>query len=333
MLPPIVRKYGKSVARLLPPIDRVFAERDRLREETGRLRAERDHLNHVAHEGLANQDAPQFMPPGHFYSPIASLNEIRRDEARIFDRGAEIPAIALDEPGQLALLEELKPYYREMRFPRQRSAAFRYWYENPAYSYSDGILLHCMIRHARPKRIIEVGSGYSSAMTLDTNQLHFGDSIRCTFIEPYPELLHSLLRPGDRERIELLPMRVQEVPLARFAELEKGDILFIDSTHVAKAGSDVPYLYFQVLPRLKPGVLVHIHDIFNGFEYPEPWVFEGRNWNEIYLLRAFLMFNRSFAVLLFNTFLEQRHRSWFASEMPLCLNNEGGSIWLRREEG
>jgi predicted O-methyltransferase YrrM len=190
-----------------------------------------------------------------------------------------------------------------------------------------------MIRHSKPKRIIEVGSGYSSAMTLDTNELHFGNSIRCTFIEPYPELLQSLLRPGDRERIEVLPVRVQEVPLERFAELESGDILFIDSTHVAKAGSDVPYLYFQVLPRLKPGVLVHIHDIFSGFEYPQPWVFEGRNWNEIYILRAFLMFNRAFRVLLFNTFLEQSHRDWFAAEMPLCLRNEGGNIWLRREDG
>ncbi len=243
-----------------------------------------------------------------------------------------MPGIALDEPMQLALLEDLKVFYDEMRFPRERSGAFRYWYENPAYSYSDAIFLHCMIRHARPKRIIEVGSGYSSAMTLDTSELHFGGSIRCTFIEPYPELLYGLLRPGDRERIEVLPVRVQDVPLARFAELERGDILFIDSTHVAKAGSDVPYLYFQVLPRLKSGVLVHIHDIFTGFEYPEPWVFEGRNWNEIYVLRAFLMFNRSFRILLFNTFLEQRHRAWFSAKMPLCLQNEGGSIWLRRED-
>src|ERR1700737_4986536 len=129
MLPPIVRKYGKSVARLLPQIDRVFEERDRLRDELARLRAERDQLNPlVHHDGIANQVAPQFMPPGHFYSPIAAIAEVRRDEARIFDRRVEAPAVALDEPGQLALLEQLKPYYREMRFPQQRKADFRYWY-------------------------------------------------------------------------------------------------------------------------------------------------------------------------------------------------------------
>lgn len=325
MLPRIVRKCGKSIARLVPQIDRAFAERDRLREE-------RDRLNHlVHHHGLLAIDAPQFMPPGHFYSPIAAVADVRRDEARIFDRTSDPEAIDLDEHGQLALLEKLLPHYQAMPFPEDRDPDFRYWFANPAYSYSDGTFLHCMIRESKPKRIIEVGSGYSSAMTLDTNERFFENSIRCTFIEPYPELLRSLLKRGDDHHIEIMPLRVQDVPLARFEELEAGDILFIDSTHVAKAGSDVPYLYFHVLPRLKRGVLVHIHDIFVGFEYPQPWVFEGRNWNEIYILRAFLMFNRAFRVLLFNTHLEQRHRAWFERKMPLCLKNEGGSIWLRRE--
>jgi len=313
---------------MVPQIDRVFAERDRLRDELAQVRAERDRLNHLVH--MESPDAPQFMPPGHFYSPVAALSDVRRDEGRIFARPRQIVGIELDEPGQLALLEELKVYYRELRFPEQRTAGFRYWYENPAYSYSDAILLHCMIRHARPRRIIEVGSGYSSAMTLDTNELHFGNSIACTFIEPYPELLQSLLGLEDRQRVEIIGRRVQEVPLERLTALESGDILFIDSTHVAKAGSDVPYLYFEVLPRLKPGVFVHVHDIFSGFEYPHPWVYEGRNWNEIYVLRAFLAFNEKFRIRIFNTFLEQFHEEWFAREMPLCLRNRGGSIWLQR---
>jgi predicted O-methyltransferase YrrM len=327
MLPPLVRKYVKSLARLVPEIDRVLTERDRLRDEVARLEAIR------AARDDADADAPQFVPPGHFYSPVARLAEVRRDAARIFARPRTFAGIDLDEPGQLALLEELAPLYRDMPFPEQRTAEFRYFYENPAYSYSDAVFLHCMIRHEKPKRIIEVGSGYSSAMMLDTNELYCAKSIQCTFIEPYPELLHSLLRADDRQRVEILPIRVQDVALARFEALEAGDILFIDSTHVARPGGDVNYLYFEVLPRLKPGVLVHVHDVFAAFEYPEVWVHEGRNWNEVYLLRAFLVFNGAFRVRLFNTFLERFHRDWFERQMPLCLKNEGGSIWLQRRDG
>ena len=115
-----------------------------------------------------------------------------------------------------------------------------------------------------------------------------------------------------------------------FATLEENDILFIDSTHVAKIGSDVNYLFFEVLPRLRAGVYVHVHDIFHPFEYPRAWIYEGRAWTEAYMLRAFLTFNTAFEIVLFNTFLERFHRERFAHKMPLCLRNEGGSIWLRR---
>jgi hypothetical protein len=331
MLPAIVRKLGKSAARLVPHIDRAFAERDRLRQELGELRAERDRLNHIVyHAEQLNKAAPQWVPAGHFYSAIPLLSEIHRDDARIFRDLREVSAIDLDEPGQLTLLEELKGHYKEMDFPEHRQPHRRYWFENPAYSYSDAIFLHCMIRQAKPKRLIEVGSGYSSAMTLDTNELHFGDRIQCTFIEPYPELLLSLIRPADRERVEIVPTRVQDVPVERFEALEAGDILFIDSTHVARAGGDVNYLYFEVLPAIRPGVLVHIHDIFIGFQYPRPWIEEGRSWSEAYVLRAFLMYNERFRIRAFNSFIQHFHEDWFTREMPLCLRNRGGSIWLQR---
>ena len=178
--------------------------------------------------------------------------------------------------------------------------------------------------------MIEVGSGYSSCVTLDTNALHFQNQIARTFIEPYPDLLHSLLQPGDRARIEIIDRGLQDVALSRFHALEANDILFIDSTHVAKTGSDVNYIFAEILPTLRPGVYIHFHDIFYPFEYPKAWVFEGRAWTEAYLLRAFLTCNREFEIVLFNTFLERFHRPYFLQHMPLCLLNEGGSIWLRR---
>ena len=272
-----------------------------------------------------------FVPPGHFYSPLPSIEDIRRNEARLFaPPPRELPGIALNEAGQLALLAEFQSYYDAQPFTPERSPGLRYFFENPAYSYSDAIFLHCMIRHVRPRRIIEVGSGYSSCVTLDTNERHFDNSIACTFIEPYPELLRSLVRPDDLPRIEILERGLQDVELSRFRALEANDILFIDSTHVAKIGSDVNYIFAQILPALQPGVYVHFHDIFYPFEYPKAWVLEGRGWTEDYMLRAFLTYNVSFEIKLFNTFLERFHREWFALHMPVCLRNEGGSIWLRR---
>jgi len=95
-------------------------------------------------------------------------------------------------------------------------------------------------------------------------------------------------------------------------------------------GSDVNYIFFEILPLLRPGVFIHFHDVFWPFEYPESWIEEGRQWHEVYLLRAFLEFNRDFEIVVFNTFLETFHSDWFEKYMPLCLKNRGGSIWLRR---
>jgi predicted O-methyltransferase YrrM len=272
-----------------------------------------------------------FVPPGHFYSPIPALDEVRRDEQRIFPPvPRELPGIALNEDRQLAMLDELQRYYDSQPFKAEKSGNLRYFFENPSYLYSDAIFLHCMIRHARPRRIIEVGSGYSSCVTLDTNEVFFDNRIACTFVDPYPQFLRWLLRDDDLGRIEILDRGLQGITLDLFRTLESNDILFIDSTHVAKVGSDVNYIFAEILPTLRPGVYVHFHDIFYPFEYPKEWIYEGRFWTEAYLLRAFLTFNRAYEIVLFNTFLERFHRDRFVRRMPLCLMNEGGSIWLRR---
>jgi hypothetical protein len=116
-----------------------------------------------------------------------------------------------------------------------------------------------------------------------------------------------------------------------FERLEENDILFLDSSHVSKTGSDVNYYLFEILPVLKPGVLVHVHDILYPFEYLKEWVLgEKRSWNETYALRAFLQYNSAFEIVYWNNFASHRLREELAHLMPLCLENEGGSIWLRR---
>ena len=186
-----------------------------------------------------------------------------------------------------------------------------------------------MIMHVRPKRIIEIGSGFSSAAMLDVNEQNYNNSIDITFIEPYPENLKQIIKSGDR--FTLLEKKVQDVDINIFKSLQANDILFIDSTHVAKTNSDVLFEIFEILPLLNKGVKIHFHDMFYPFEYPQDWVIEeNRSWNEIYFLRSFLMFNNSFKIIAFNTFLQKDNIKWFEEHMPLCLKNTGGSCWLEK---
>ena len=306
-----MKQIIKKIAKKLPPIKRVLLERDQAREELKKYGG--------------------FVPPGHFYSPIPALDEIKIREDIIFEKIArKIPGIDLNEEEQMNLFARFKKYYDELPFKADKTDSLRYFFENPTYSYSDAIFLYCMIRHAQPKRIIEVGSGYSSCVTLDTNELFFNNNISCTFIEPYPQLLESLIKEDDKDKIEIISRKLQDVEVDKFASLSSGDILFVDSTHVSKVDSDVNYIFFEILPSLTNGVYIHFHDIFYPFEYPKEWIYEGRAWNENYILRAFLQYNRAFKVIFCNTFLEHFYEVEFMSEMPLCMKNKGGSIWLKK---
>lgn len=273
-----------------------------------------------------------WVKPGHFYSPLVDPEAVRARRDRIFSAPPSPEALAgidLDAPGQLARLAELAPLLADQPFPRRAAPGFRYRFENPFYSYSDGLFLQALLRSLRPRRYLEVGSGFSSALALDVRD-RFLPELALTFVEPHPERLRALLRPGDEARITLHRAPLQEAPRAPFDELRENDVLLIDSTHVLKTDSDVAHLLFEILPRLAPGVHVHLHDLFYPFEYPEAWVLEGRGWNEAYAVRAFLQFNAAFRVVLWNHFLALAHPRALAAAAPLALENPGGSLWLRR---
>jgi predicted O-methyltransferase YrrM len=298
----------RSLIKKIPPVAALIAERDLLRKAQG------------------------FVPAGHFYSPIVSIEEARQDQDRIFaNLPSTLAGIDLNKSGQLETLAKFEEMYCSIDFPESQSSTHRYYYENPYYSYSDAIMLHCMMRLKKPNKIIEVGSGHSSGVMLDTRDRHLDHSVHLTFIEPYPDRLNTILRPNDRQSINIVELRVQDVPISTFQQLSTGDFLFIDSTHVSKTGSDVNYLLLDVLPALSSGVYVHIHDIFYPFEYPKDWIFAGRSWNEIYVLRAFLAFNSHFTIEMMNTYLEHLYPERFTERMPLCMKNAGGSIWLRKK--
>lgn len=270
-------------------------------------------------------------PLGHFYSPIVSKTELIEFEKKIWEEVDKdtIPGINLNLDKQLLLLKEFSKYYQEMPFKDEKTGSQRYCFNNGAYAYTDGIVLYSFIRHFKPKRIVEIGSGHSSAVMLDTREAFVND-INLTFIEPYPKYLNKIIKDNDRAICEVLERKVQNVPLSKFQKLERDDILFIDSSHVSKTGSDVNFEIFKILPTLNPGVIIHFHDVFYPFEYPKSWVSEGRNWNEDYLLRAFLSYNDQFEIILFSHYIHQHHKEAF-KEMPLTYKNTGGNLWIRKK--
>jgi hypothetical protein len=268
------------------------------------------------------------VPIEHFYSPFPAISDIKNNDFSVLP--SEIPGIDLNIQGQFDLLNKFEIFYKELPFQDDKTDGLRYYFINGSYSYSDAIFLYCMLRYLAPQKIIEVGSGFSSCVTLDTNELFLKNKMECTFIEPYPILLKSLIKENDNSNIKIFESRLQDISLNTFMELKENDILFIDSTHVSKFNSDVNYVIHKILPVLSKGVHIHFHDIFYPFEYPKAWLMEGRAWNEQYILRAFLEYNLNFKIVLFNTYLETIFDEKLKDRFPLIYKDTGGSIWIKK---
>ena len=283
-----------------------------------------------------------WVPPGHYYSPLLDIQSLGPVEPIMPFDGVECwEHIDLRPSEQRSYYEDLLDRFPVLQFPSQKTDGYRFFTGQRWFELSDAFTLSGVIRKEKPRRIIEVGSGFSSAVMLDTLS-YTGESATLTFIEPFPDRLHALLSSDDKSCSTILVQRVQEVSLSIFDQLDARDVLFIDSSHVAKIGSDVTFILLRILPRLKRGVLVHFHDIFYPFSYPVGWIRDGRAWNESIFLRAFLMRNPDFQIMAFNSFAGHSFPEVFRERLPGFLNDTtgrfpadgspvgGGSIWLRK---
>lgn len=284
------------------------------------------------------RDVPVFVAPGHFYSPIPDPAETGRYFAspHFAAQTARVDAI-LDMEAMIAYWHRIAP--KITAFPFKQTPDFRYYGHNGQFHYFDGSILSGILADVNPARIIEIGAGFSSACIFDTIDRVVNPRLKnFTTIDPDLSRINGLSPPS---MAELLAVEVQSVPIDFFRQLDAGDILFIDSSHVLKTGSDVHYEYLHILPALKSGVIVHIHDIFYPFEYPKRWaVGENRAWNEVYMVDMLLTHGNSFDVLFFNdAFIQKaadrlRHlddvfaRSSGLDTRAMYRNN--GSLWLRK---
>jgi len=276
------------------------------------------------------------VTPVHFNQPIPDTRSLPET---LWSRPSELVGIDMNEPRQRELLRSFSRFRDEyQRFPTgPTKEQNRFYLGNRLFGGVDALVAYCMVRHFQPRLIIEVGSGFSSLALGEAASKNGCTPIIC--IEPFPR---DFLRKGFPGLQTLIEKNVQEINLEFFSQLQSGDILFIDSSHTVKVGGDVNYLFLEVLPRLKPGVIVHVHDIFLPFEYRRDWVVdEFRFWSEQYLLQAFLSFNLEFEVLMANRYLAHKYRDdlkvTFANlanleaVRPSSLGWVGGSFWMRRK--
>ena len=274
------------------------------------------------------------FPDGHFYSPIVDREEVGRRQSTIWpERPVALGIDFNDESHERILREDFPRFIGDYDYPDEleESADLELFFSNNSqFGWQDSRALFVMLRSLGPRRIVEVGSGFSSLLMADVNRRFFSGGIDITCIEPYPR---PFLEKGIPGISRLVKSVVQDVPLDLFEALEAGDVLFIDSSHVSKTGSDVNYLYFEVLPRLRKGVLIHIHDIFLPAEYLKDWVLgEGRSWNEQYVLRAMLMYSTAFKIVFGCSYAFARFPDLVQQALarPDGAAFAGGSIWLLR---
>lgn len=241
-----------------------------------------------------------------------------------------LPAVNLNIDKQLELLSSFH-YSEELKLiPLEKTSDLSYYYNNGSFEPGDSEYLYNMIRTFKPRKIIEIGSGNSTLMSLNAiNKNKIDDDIySCEMIcvEPYEQTWLEKLG------IKIIRKKVEELDLSFFQQLDKNDILFIDSSHVIRPDGDVLYEYNEIIPSLKSGVIIHIHDIFTPRHYPDKWMFDDvRLWNEQYLLEAFLSNNNSVDVMGSLNYLKHNYYKEMSEKCPMMdESREPGSFWLRK---
>jgi predicted O-methyltransferase YrrM len=243
----------------------------------------------------------------------------------------DLPGIKMNTDEQLALLSKFRYNAELLALPFEKVNSETYYYNNGFYEAGDAEYLYSLIRHVKPKRMIEIGSGNSTLMA--RNAVNKNKQEDATY-----DCKHTCIEPFyfgwiEKLGVELKQMLVEDVDKAIFRTLEAGDILFIDSSHVIRPQGDVLVEFLEILPMLKPGVFVHVHDIFTPKDYLNEWVYGHLMWNEQYLLEAFLSHNADFRIMGALNYLQHNHKKEVEAAFPILAkqsHKESKSFWFVR---
>jgi predicted O-methyltransferase YrrM len=266
-----------------------------------------------------------------FYQPLINPRKYLTESLR---KDRDLPGIDWNESGQLSFLDNFQYNAELLDIPMAKSQTIgqQYYFNNSKFGSGDGEYYYNLIRYLKPRRIIEIGSGMSTLMALNAinknKEENASHECHMTCIEPYQNFwLESL-------NVQIVRKKVEDLSMDIFQQLKANDILFIDSSHIIRPQGDVLFEYLRLLPILKPGVFIHVHDIFSPKDYLDKWILvDHKLWNEQYLLEAFLSCNKEFEIIGALNFLNHHHRDQLAAKSPILkvqLSREPGSFWFRR---
>ena len=248
------------------------------------------------------------ITPNHYYEPIPDTRTLG-DE--IWERESEMRGVNVNGEKQKEFIDKYCSIYKKEYDSfglYEPTDEFKYYVYNGWFGEIDGDVLYTILRSYKPKRVIEIGSGYSSiliAETLNKNKLKDGIISKFTSIDPYP---NPDIKGKIPRNVELIEKKLQDIKFEYFNQLKENDVLFIDSTSIVKINSDVCYEFLELIPRLNKGVLIHVHDIFLPKEYPKEWVIGKKLFsNEAYLLQAFLLFNNAFEIIWMGNYMKIKY--------------------------
>jgi hypothetical protein len=275
--------------------------------------------------------------PHHYYVPVPEQSDLTES---FWQAESELVGVDTNEHGALELVETLRPHIEELRaaVPLEETPGVPFHILNSAFMAVDAHVYYGILRHFQPKTVIEVGAGWSTLVAVAANEANRAGGEEGTHIvavDPFP----SPELEAVRDKVEIVASKLQDVELGRFMDLRSGDVLFVDSTHVLRAGGDVQRAYCEIFPRLAPGVLVHVHDVSLPRPYPRSYFDNRWYWNEQYVLQAFLAFNYRFEVLWPGNVMAVRHPETVAKHFPelaamrrVFPQSEPSSFWMRVRE-
>jgi predicted O-methyltransferase YrrM len=264
----------------------------------------------------------------HYYEPLFDDRKLKLP----LDKDRLLPGIKWNNEAQLALLEKFNYQDELTKIPWNKAGELSFFFNNPSLGPGDAEYLYCMIRHFKPTRIIEIGSGYSTLMAKEAiennireNSLYHCDQV-C--IEPYE--MPWLEKTG----VQVIRQLVENVDVFFFLSLQNNDILFIDSSHMIRPQGDVLHEFLEILPSLNPGVIIHVHDIFSPKDYTKKHIVDDvLFWNEQYLLEAFLSCNNEFVIIGALNFLKTHFPDKLNAKLPVLRNHPDhlpGSFWMKK---
>jgi len=266
-----------------------------------------------------------FPITNHYYEPQFNFSKLKRN----LYKNRSFPGIDFNLKKQLKNLSNLiyKNELIELNLEK-KSPNYNFNIKNNFFESGDAEIYYQLIRHLKPKNILEIGSGHSTLIALEAIKKNKSvDKIetKITCVEPYEN------KWLDHLNIKILRKKIEDLDESYYLALEKNDILFIDSSHIIRPQGDVLKIFFEIVPKLKKGTIVHVHDIFTPKDYPEKWLVEqNKFWNEQYLVEALMMNKDKYEIYLMLNFLKNNAYEELRKICPYLKNNyEPSSLYIK----